>query len=303
VLAAYVASKRKAPSADELDERERAVVSWLADAPALSATQWRSIKPLMPHLEARLRARGFEVGKTLRRPLRAQVLSFLEQQPQRYAAKGALQKAIAGANKKELDAALLALVHNGAMVQVIRLKTEGYALAEPTQLVSRAELLRVHDALKVTQALLRRALGAKGSKMHVLQGDLLVRMADGANAAPLPRAARTAHTADATGNGAAKDAQATDLSADAAALQARIFASAVPLRIPDLLRAQGLSPHDGARLLTAGARAGLYMLEPESGMGRLLDHDKPYCIPGPQGTLLTWVSAARHAAGHAKAPR
>jgi hypothetical protein len=41
--------------------------------------------------------------------------------------------------------------------------------------------------------------------------------------------------------------------------------------------------------LLRGARAGRFELRPESGMGRLSVEDASFCIPGPQGSRLSWV--------------
>lgn len=41
--------------------------------------------------------------------------------------------------------------------------------------------------------------------------------------------------------------------------------------------------------LLRGARAGRFELRPESGMGRLSAEDAELCVPGPQGSRLSWV--------------
>jgi len=41
--------------------------------------------------------------------------------------------------------------------------------------------------------------------------------------------------------------------------------------------------------LLEGARSGRFELRPESGMGRLSQEDAALCIPGPQGSRLSWV--------------
>ena len=61
--------------------------------------------------------------------------------------------------------------------------------------------------------------------------------------------------------------------------------------VPKLVRALGgLRARDALHAeLLRGARAGRFELRPESGMGRLSEEDASFCIPGPQGSRLSWV--------------
>jgi hypothetical protein len=61
--------------------------------------------------------------------------------------------------------------------------------------------------------------------------------------------------------------------------------------VPKLVRLLGgTSARDALHAeLLRGARAGLFELRPESGMGRLSTEDASFCIPGPQGSRLSWV--------------
>jgi hypothetical protein len=61
--------------------------------------------------------------------------------------------------------------------------------------------------------------------------------------------------------------------------------------VPTLVRLLGGAPARDAlhAELLRGARAGRFELRPESGMGRLSVEDASFCIPGPQGSRLSWV--------------
>jgi hypothetical protein len=43
------------------------------------------------------------------------------------------------------------------------------------------------------------------------------------------------------------------------------------------------------RVLLEQARAGIFELRPESGMGRLTREELGMCIPGPEGSHLSWI--------------
>jgi hypothetical protein len=61
--------------------------------------------------------------------------------------------------------------------------------------------------------------------------------------------------------------------------------------VPKLVRLLGgASARDAVHAeLLRGARAGRFELRPEGGMGRLSLEDASFCIPGPQGSHLSWV--------------
>lgn len=61
--------------------------------------------------------------------------------------------------------------------------------------------------------------------------------------------------------------------------------------VPALVRLLGgAAVRDEAHAaLLQGARAGIFELRPESGMGRLTAEDVTFCVPGPQGSHLSWV--------------
>ncbi len=61
--------------------------------------------------------------------------------------------------------------------------------------------------------------------------------------------------------------------------------------VPRLVRLLGgASARDALHAeLLRGARAGRFELRPESGMGRLSAEDASFCVPGPQGSRLSWV--------------
>ena len=61
--------------------------------------------------------------------------------------------------------------------------------------------------------------------------------------------------------------------------------------IPALVRELGGAPARARvhQALLAAAAAGRVELRPESGMGRLSAEEKSDCLPGPEGSLLSWV--------------
>jgi hypothetical protein len=67
--------------------------------------------------------------------------------------------------------------------------------------------------------------------------------------------------------------------------------------VPKIVRALGgPEARDAVHAeLLRGARAGVFELRPESGMGRLSAEDAAFCIPGPQGSTLSWVRRVEEA--------
>jgi hypothetical protein len=61
--------------------------------------------------------------------------------------------------------------------------------------------------------------------------------------------------------------------------------------VPNVVRAMGGTTACAAvhAELLRGARAGVFELRPESGMGRLSAEDAAFCVPGPQSSKLSWV--------------
>jgi hypothetical protein len=252
---------------------EAQVVLWLREARALTTTQFRQVKPALADLQPRLAALGFELGKTIRVRLATQIKENLHDG---FLTHAELVKRIAGASKSELQGALTTLLRDAVIVAVVRPKSEGYMLSSQAAVATRQDLLTLQAALKATQVILRRGLAAKAS--HAKSVPSVVLQED------LPVALRHAQPVLTT---AARQSDSSTLAED---LRRAIEASAVPLQIPSLLRRYGASAEWGKQWLLESARAGWCMLEPESGMGRLADFEKAYCIAGPHDSLLAWVS-------------
>lgn len=255
----------------------------LVDRAALPPAALRALKRHLPALRERLEALGFEVTSTVRRPLSAQLLGALEGGP--LPVKG-LERRVAGATAKEVKATLEALVGSGQACEVVRPSGPCVMLASAARgrVLSHDELAGLLRELTAAQRLVKRALakkrGAPGRAV-ILPDDLgLARLRGRGGEAAAPRS--EAPAVESRGPGDASRA-----------IRARLGEDARPQRVPEVLRALGLSPEAGKRALLEGAAAGLFGLEPESGMARLAAEDAAWCPEGPQGTRLSWIVARR----------
>lgn len=257
----------------------------LVDRAALPPAALRAVKRHLPALRERLEALGFEVTTTVRRPLSAQLLGALEGGA--LPVKG-LEKRVAGATAKEVKASLDGLVESGKLCEVVRPSGPGVMLASAARgkVLTHDELAGLLRELTAAQRLVKRALakkrGAPGRAV-ILPDDLgLARLRERGGASEARGAPIEPSSAEARSPG--------DLSW---AIRARLGEGARPHRVPEVLRALGVSPEAGKRALLEGASAGLFGLEPESGMARLAADDAAWCPEGPQGTRLSWIVARR----------
>lgn len=206
---------------------------------------------------------GLEVsGRFVRRPLEAQLEEAVARRgplPLR-----GLEKLVAGATGRECTAAATSLVERGRLRLVVRGKDLLLARADAPVLDARARERLAAAAADLT-ALLRLASKKKAS---VLRSDI-----DALLAPVLPRPAEKSAPHD---------------------VSALVDAHREPsglTSVPKLVRLLGgASAREAVHAeLLRGARAGLFELRPESGMGRLSAEDMALCIPGPQGSRLSWV--------------
>lgn len=247
------------------------VVASLEVHAALPAAELRAIRKHLPALRPQLEERGFEVGTQVRRPLRAQLESLIADG---FVPLKGIEKRVAGATAREVKAALQALVEEGRLREVVRVVGPGFmSTAKASAFIEQADLAELLRRLGNAQRLVKRAIAKKGAKSR----PALVRE-------ELAEPLRTFLD----GNGDEQVAPTTDLTQ---AIFAQVAASARPLRVPDVLRALGVGPDAGKRALLEGASAGMYGLEPESGMARLGSEEAAWCPEGPQGTRLSWIVA------------
>jgi hypothetical protein len=225
---------------------------------------------------------GLEVtAKSVRVPVREQLLSLL-------ATGSALTTksaagTVSGATKAEITKAVAALVDAGDARLVLRTK-ELVLVGTRADVVAGPELEAIERALR---SLLEATKRARKKRAALLRADVEQTMSRFVT--PRHREAGT--------NGAATQAAASDAGTRATSSQdiAQLVdqhrdASGLTF-VPTLVRAFG---GEGARdavhaELLRGARSGIFELRPESGLGRLSAEDLDLCIPGPQGSRLSWV--------------
>lgn len=250
---------------------------------ALPAAKLGPARRHLAALRPRLEALGLEVSSShVRRPLLAQLLGALE--GGFVPAKG-LDKRVAGANAKEVKAAIETLIEDGRAREVVRTAGPGFLLALPGSgaLIEQGDLAELLRRLANAQRLVKRAIAKRGprSRTAVLRDDVMGPLVD------FDRSTSVASPAPATADGDRRD----DHASLAQTIRAQVEGSDRPLRIPELLRSLRIDKEAGKRALLDGASAGLFGLEPESGMARLAPSDAEWCPAGPQGTRLSWVVA------------
>jgi hypothetical protein len=214
-----------------------------------------------------LAARGLEVtAKVARVPVADQLaarLREIEVVPFRGVA-----DAVAGASKKEALAAADALVAGGHAARVVRSK-ELLLVAKEGAVLDDGSLAALERSVAALAAALKLARAKKATLLHADVRNELGAFAPAP--APAPRRGPT--------------------EADVAALVARHRESSGLTFVPKIVRALGgPAVRDAVHAaLIQGAKSGRYELRPESGMGRLSDDDLGLCVPGPQGSHLSWV--------------
>lgn len=240
-------------------------------------------KRLGEALEA-LAREGLEVtAKSVRVPVREQLLALLATGS---AVNGkSAAGAISGATKAEITKTMAALVEAGDARLVLRTK-ELVLVGTRADVVAGPELEAIERTL---DSLLKATKLARKKRAALLRADVDQAMSRFV----------TARRPEAGANGAATPTQAAASDAGARAPSSRDIAQLVEQHrdasgltfVPTLVRALG---GEGARdavhaELLRGARSGIFELRPESGLGRLSAEDLDLCIPGPQGSRLSWV--------------
>lgn len=226
-------------------------------------TQRSSRTQVLDVFDALVRA-GLEVsGRFVRRPLEAQILERLDGGP--VPLRG-LDKVVRGATGRETAQTATSLVDRNRARFVVRGKD--LLIARPD-----APVLDAHARQRLKAAV--RALGASLALADKKRACLLQSDVDDALkpfvGSPAPLASAAIHDV----------ASLVDAHREGSGLTS----------VPKLVRLLGgLSARDALHAeLLRGARAGRFELRPESGMGRLSVEDASFCIPGPQGSRLSWV--------------
>ncbi|MBL8606762.1 MAG: hypothetical protein JNL38_05555 [Myxococcales bacterium] len=214
---------------------------------------------------AEVARRGLEVDRRgARTPLAAQLRARVEAGAVPLAQ---VAKHVAGASAKEAAAAARALCDAGQARLVVR--TKALVLVSATEpSVDAEELARLERAMRALGSALSLARRKKAS---LLRDDVLGALG--------PFVARRAEPSRAGGVDALLGA--IDAARDATGLSF----------VPAVVRSLG-GPPAAARVhaaLLEAAKAQRVELRPESGMGRLSPEDLALCLPGPQGSLLSWV--------------
>jgi hypothetical protein len=220
-------------------------------------------KAAQPSVVARLEEKGFEVTpRILRLPLGEQLEARLRDGatlPMR-----TIQQAVSGGTARDVAAAAAVLVRSGSALLIVR----GAALSLTR---ARGDTLGDHDLGPLERALSELSKTLRSARKHraaLLREDVRDLLAP-FTAVPDSR-----------------------LNASAVLAEARNHTLTSGLVfVPALVRALGGpaardAVHDALR---DAAKHGLLELRPESGLGRLSEEDIALCVPGPQGSFLSWA--------------
>lgn len=274
-----------APDPGEHVARARAL---LADSAALKLS---ALGPaaVRKQVAAALVQEGFEVTTSfVRKPLRAQLLSALEH--------GALLSLkgigahVVGASAADATRAANELAKAGAAKLVLRGKALSLC-SNGTRTLGAAQLRTLDRELADLKKLVGQALKAK------VPTCVLVTDVEDTLARALPQAASAAARPERPAPQAGVTPQLDDrlsqvLRAVDAARDVKLGLSFVP-RVVELLALEALSIEGAQAALLDAAERGAVELRPEGGLNRLSAAELLLCLPGPQGTKLSWVK--RHA--------
>jgi len=214
---------------------------------------------------AALTARGLEVGASVVRvPLREQIAQRLGDA--RVVPLRGIEAAVAGGTRRDVLAASRELVARGGARVGVR-SSEVVLLDLRTDALDERDLARLEELAATLTKTLRTARRAGGT---LVRAD-----AEEALRAALPPRRSPPAPGDLDVEGAIDRLRdATGLTFVPAVVRALGGAAAVSAVHDAVLRA---------------ARSGRLELRPESGMGRLGAEDASFCIPGPRGSILSWV--------------
>jgi hypothetical protein len=223
---------------------------------------------------AEVAKQGFEVTKSsLRKPAIEQLKQALSDGA--FIALKRVGAQVTGATAAEAKRAALALVAGGAAHLVLRGKEE-VLVPVGTPVLSRKELLELNAFAK---SVIAKAATAKTglSLLHVDVAEVLARVMP-------PSAPNTGVRVE---KKAVDRLLASVLSAVDATREQQTGLSFVPAIIARLR--PSLSSDAAREALLRAANEGLVELRPEGGINRLSAEELSLCLPGPQGTRLSWA--------------
>jgi len=228
-----------------------------------------------------LRAMGFEVMKTVvRRPLEAQLSEALERGA--FIPLKSIATFVRGATVAERQAAVSKLIAQGRALKVLREKVE-MLVPSGTNVLSREEVTALLRALGNLSKLLTKV--SKQRQASVLRADLVEQIQ-----AAFPELLSQARARNDVprGNGASADGILPRLlDALDATRDERLGLSFIPQVVNHLRRE--FTPGVVRTALIDAAGQGVIELRPEGGVNRLTKDELELCLPGPQGTRLSWA--------------
>ena len=232
---------------------------------------------------------GFEATKTVVRcPLETQLLDRLKTRKP-VPIQGA-RFALAGATLGEGRRTALELVRSGRAHLVVVAKVEALVCVDE-DVLTRDEMRTARDAI-VTLAKRLQTLTKAGSWATLIRADLVSAISALPLAVPSVPATVDRHLPEvpavsrATAEWSARLEELLWRAIDAVCEDA-MGMSFVPRIVRAL--APDLEVHRVHALLLEASRRNLIELRPESGLGRLTDDELRACLPGPQGTKLSWA--------------
>lgn len=258
----------------DLDAMLLRIDDLVASHGAVPRGELTSIRRHLPAITARLVARGYGIGSTIRVPLQRQLRDLVQAG---FVPKKGLERRLAGASAREVKEHVQRMVQRGELLEVIR--ESGPGLVTPSQdALDPGDLEELLRCLVKVEKLVRRARSTRGASPTVLRTDVVGPLSRWTGSMPVPPSATPRpHT---------ELSEMLTLE-----IRKRFRENPLPIRIPDLLRSMGAPIEESKRALIDGAAQGLFELEPESGMARLSREDAELCPPGPMGTRLSWVIA------------
>lgn len=258
----------------------------MAHVAALSRAQMTKYRAVLPGIADDLRARGFEVAAVVRVPLDRQLAAALATSPAGLSA-AQLGKTVVGGSAAEAKRALTTMLRNGDALEVEQLDQRVIVAASQRTNAWLDAAAQVEYGKALTRELRRiklaskSKLGTSAPKPFFVMGLQPLASATGYQPAPqLGTAPTPSLNADAT---------AAEVALAVRALAAHVQGHLGPIHVPPLLRSLGVPQAIAQSALLAGARAGLFDLEPESGMARLASDDAAWCPIGPGQTRLSWL--------------
>jgi hypothetical protein len=246
---------------------------------------------VLPLIADALQAKGFEVAPVVRVPLLRQLVKALATAPAGLTVVQ-LSKSVVGGSAVEAKRAVLSLLRDGDAIEVEHLASR-VIVAASHRTAGWLDTAAQHEYGQALARELRRIKQAAKSKLGTSAPNPLFVMglpplgSRSTSTTLQPRFATppggATNPTDGTPATTAEIAQALH------ALAAQVHGQYSPIHVPALLRSLGVPQAIAHSALLAGAKAGLFDLEPESGMARLAAEDAAWCPIGPGQTRLSWL--------------